>query len=63
MRRRIKTARTINFPGGLVVDMGVTNPTTSFALGLLTDEGLLELELSALESDGLKRSGFATEAK
>ncbi|MCB1661642.1 MAG: type IV pilus secretin PilQ [Pseudomonadales bacterium] len=47
------TARTINFPGGLVVDMGVANPTTSFALGLLTDEGLLELELSALESDGL----------
>ncbi|MCF7982582.1 MAG: type IV pilus secretin PilQ [Pseudomonadales bacterium] len=47
------TARTINFPGGLVVDMGVANATTSFALGLLTDEGLLELELSALESDGL----------
>lgn len=47
------TPRTINFPGGLVVDMGVANPTTSFALGLLTDEGLLELELSALESDGI----------
>jgi type IV pilus assembly protein PilQ len=46
------TGRTINFPGGLVVDMGVANPSSSFALGLLTDEGLLDLELSALESDG-----------
>lgn len=47
------TPKTIGFPEGLVVDMGVANATTTFALGLLTDEGLLELELSALESDGL----------
>lgn len=52
-RQNEVTPRTINFPGGLVVDMGIANPTSSFALGLLTDEGLLELELSALESDGM----------
>ncbi len=45
--------REINFPQALAVDMGIANPTSSFAIGLLTDEGLLDLELSALESDGM----------
>ncbi len=45
--------REISFPQALAVDMGIANPTSSFAIGLLTDEGLLDLELSALESDGM----------
>jgi len=44
---------TIEFPEALVVDLGVANASSSFALGILTDEGLLDLELSALESDGM----------
>lgn len=45
--------KTINFPDALVVDLGAVNPSSTFAIGLLTDEGLLDLELSALESDGI----------
>ncbi len=47
------TGKTIDFPDALVVDLGAVNPTSTFAIGLLTDEGLLDLELSALESDGI----------
>jgi type IV pilus assembly protein PilQ len=36
----------------LAVDLGVDNPTGSFSLGYLTDNFLIDLELSALESDG-----------
>ena len=36
----------------LAVDLGVSNPTGSFGLGYLTDNFLIDLELSALESDG-----------
>ena len=36
----------------LAVDLGVANPTGSFSLGYLTDNFLIDLELSALESDG-----------
>lgn len=35
-----------------VVDLGVSNPAGSFALGILSDTGLLDLELSALEDNG-----------
>ena len=34
------------------MDLGVANPTGSFSLGYLTDNFLIDLELSALESDG-----------
>lgn len=40
------------FGGGLAVDLGVAS-TSSFALGFLTDSGFLDLEIAALESDGL----------
>lgn len=36
----------------LGVDLGVANPTGSLALGLITDNTMIDLELSALESDG-----------
>jgi type IV pilus assembly protein PilQ len=36
----------------LAVDLGVDNPAGSFSLGYLTDNFLIDLELSALESDG-----------
>ncbi|PCJ36938.1 MAG: type IV pilus secretin PilQ [Cellvibrionales bacterium] len=36
----------------LGVDLGVTNPAGSLALGLLKDDTFIDLELSALESDG-----------
>ena len=36
----------------LGVDLGVTNPAGSLALGLITDDTMIDLELSALESDG-----------
>ena len=36
----------------LAVDLGVANPTGAFSLGYLTDNFLIDLELSALESDG-----------
>ena len=50
------TTYTRNFDFGLgdslAVDLGVANPTGSFSLGYLTDNFLIDLELSALESDG-----------
>ena len=50
------TTFTRNFDFGLgdslAVDLGVANPTGSFSLGYLTDNFLIDLELSALESDG-----------
>ena len=50
------TTYTRNFDIGLgdslAVDLGVDNPTGSFSLGYLTDNFLIDLELSALESDG-----------
>jgi len=36
----------------LAVDLGVSDPTGAFSLGYLTDNFLIDLELSALESDG-----------
>ena len=36
----------------LAVDLGLANPSGSFSLGYLTDNFLIDLELSALESDG-----------
>jgi len=38
---------------GLNVDLGITNPSGQLTLGLLTNDLFLDLELSALESDGL----------
>ena len=38
---------------GLNVDLGVANPAGQVTFGLLTEDFLLDLELSALESDGL----------
>ena len=50
------TKATRNYDFGLsdslAVDLGVTNPSGSFSLGYLTDNLLIDLELSALESDG-----------
>lgn len=43
---------TIGFPGALAVDLGVNAATSSFAIGLGSDDFLVDLELSALESDG-----------
>jgi len=37
----------------LVADLGVSEAATSFSLGYLTDNILLDLELSALEADGV----------
>ncbi len=42
----------IGLGDSLAVDLGVANPTGSFSLGYLTDNFLIDLELSALESDG-----------
>ena len=43
----------IAFPEALSVDLGVADPeASSFALGYARDSGLIELELSALESSG-----------
>ena len=43
----------ITTPGDLVVDLGVTQAgTTSFGIGLTSGEFLLDLELSALATDG-----------
>jgi type IV pilus assembly protein PilQ len=43
----------ITFPGALAVDLGVTGEgASSFALGWGSDNFLIDLELSALESDG-----------
>lgn len=42
-----------SFPGALAVDLGVTaEGTSSFAIGWGSDDFLVDLELSALESDG-----------
>ena len=43
---------TFNLADSLAVDLGVVNPTGSFSLGYLTDNFLIDLELSALELDG-----------
>lgn len=43
---------TFNLADSLAVDLGVANPTGSFSLGYLTDNFLIDLELSALELDG-----------
>lgn len=43
----------ISFPGALAVDLGVTgNGASSFAFGWASDDFLVDLELSALETDG-----------
>ncbi|WP_405418548.1 type IV pilus secretin PilQ [Marinobacter flavimaris] len=43
----------ISFPGALAVDLGVTGEgASSFAIGWGSDDFLVDLELSALESDG-----------
>lgn len=43
----------ISFPGGLVADLGVTGDgASSIAIGWGSDDFLVDLELSALESDG-----------
>ncbi|WP_201764975.1 type IV pilus secretin PilQ [Marinobacter santoriniensis] len=43
----------ITFPGALAVDLGVTGEgTSSLAIGWGSDDFLVDLELSALESDG-----------
>ncbi|WP_286221855.1 type IV pilus secretin PilQ [Marinobacter apostichopi] len=47
------TNNTITFPGALAVDLGVTGEgASSFAIGWGSDDFLVDLELSALESDG-----------
>ncbi|MEY4640863.1 MAG: hypothetical protein RLZZ227_857 [Pseudomonadota bacterium] len=43
---------TVTFPDALLVDLGVANAPVSIALGYSGDNGLLELELSALEASG-----------
>ncbi|MBY6073304.1 type IV pilus secretin PilQ [Marinobacter salsuginis] len=46
-------SNTITFPGALAVDLGVTGEgASSFAIGWGSDDFLVDLELSALESDG-----------
>ncbi len=43
----------VNSPGALAIDLGVTaQGASSFALGWSSDDYLVDLELSALESDG-----------
>ncbi len=47
------TNNTITFPGALAVDLGVSGEgASSFAIGWGSDNFLVDLELSALESDG-----------
>ncbi|MDG0972108.1 MAG: type IV pilus secretin PilQ [Porticoccaceae bacterium] len=41
-----------NLSDSLAVDLGIANPSGSFSLGYLTDNFFIDLELSALESDG-----------
>ena len=43
---------TLDLEETLAVDLGVANPTGSIALGLLRNNTFLDLELSALQSDG-----------
>lgn len=46
-------APTVTFPGALAVDLGVSRASTSsFAIGFSNNDFLIDLELSALESDG-----------
>jgi type IV pilus assembly protein PilQ len=46
-------SNTISFPGALGVDLGVSGEgASSFAIGWGSDDFLVDLELSALESDG-----------
>jgi type IV pilus assembly protein PilQ len=42
----------VNIGQGLMVDLGAPSPTGAFALGYAGNSGLLQLELSALESSG-----------
>jgi type IV pilus assembly protein PilQ len=42
----------VTYPDALTVDLGVTNAPASIALGYAGDNGLLQLELSALEASG-----------
>ena len=42
----------IGLPDALGVDLGVNNATSNFSLGYAGSQGLLELELSALEASG-----------
>ena len=50
---QISRGNTITFPGANVVDLGITKAgASSFALGFANDHVLLQMELSALESDG-----------
>ena len=50
---QVSQGQTITFPGANVVDLGVTKAgASSFALGFTNDHVLLQMELSALESDG-----------
>lgn len=50
---QVSQGQTITFPGANVVDLGVTKAgASSFALGFSNDHVLLQMELSALESDG-----------
>ncbi|WP_250656743.1 type IV pilus secretin PilQ [Alkalimarinus coralli] len=49
----ISQGETITFPAANVVDLGVSKAgASSFALGFTNDHVLLQMELSALESDG-----------
>jgi type IV pilus assembly protein PilQ len=45
-------AWTVPLDSASMVDLGVTNPAGQLTMGLLTDNGLLGLELSALEDSG-----------
>ena len=42
----------ILFPDSLNVDLGVANPTGSFAVGFVKEDVILQMELSALEAQG-----------
>ena len=42
----------VAFPDSLMVDLGIENPSSSFAIGYAGNSGLLQLELSALEASG-----------
>ena len=46
-------AVSVDFPGALLVDLGVGASTSSFAIGYASNELLLNAELSALEASGL----------
>ena len=50
---QVSQGETITFPGANVVDLGISKAgASSFALGFANDHVLLQMELSALESDG-----------